>query len=108
VLYRWWNGEQLAGGRIGIVALNLFLILGLVLSPTRLLGAGSVFFESCGTDVFASYRRAGAELSQVIEPGSKVYWEGRLLAIFLYLPDVKIYAPQMNHVHSYFTGGEPD
>ena len=47
-------------------------------------------------------------MSQVIEPGSNIYWEGRLLAIFLYLPDVHIYAPQMNHVHSYFTGGDPD
>jgi len=42
----------------------------------------------------------------VIEPGSKIYWEGRLLAIFLYLPDLKIYPPQMNHVHSYFPGGD--
>ncbi|HEU4745001.1 MAG TPA: hypothetical protein VFS61_07185, partial [Anaerolineales bacterium] len=31
-----------------------------------------------------------------------------LLAIFLYLPDVHIYPPQMNHVHSYFEGGEAD
>lgn len=108
VLYRRWNGEQRTGGRIGILALNLFLIFGLLLSPTRALGAGSDFFECGGTDVFASYRRAGAELSQVIEPGSKIYWEGRLLAIFLYLPDVQIYAPQMNHVHSYFVGGDAD
>ena len=34
--------------------------------------------------------------------------EGRLLAIFLYMPDVKIYPPQMNHVHSYFIGGDSD
>ena len=108
VLYRRWNDEQRMGGKIGIVALNLFLILGLLISPTKALGAGSDFFECGGTDVFASYRRAGAELSQVIEPGSKIYWEGRLLAIFLYLPDVKIYAPQMNHVHSYFVGGDAD
>jgi len=26
----------------------------------------------------------------------------------LYLPDVHIYPPQMNHVHSYFTGGDSD
>jgi hypothetical protein len=102
------NGGSFAGGRIGIIALNLFLILGLLLSPTPVLGAGSDFFDCAGTDVFASYERAGRELSEVIEPGSKIYWEGRLLAIFLYMPDVNIYPPQMNHVHSYFIGGEAD
>ena len=100
--------RRYTGGRIGVLALNMLLILGLLLSPTKALGAGSDFFDCAGEDVFASYRRAGAELSQVIEPGSKIYWEGRLLAIFLYLPDVQIYPPQMNHVHSYFKGGEPD
>ena len=29
-----------------------------------------------------------------------------MTAIFLYLPDVKIYPPQLNHVHSYFIGGD--
>ncbi|MDQ3005163.1 MAG: hypothetical protein M3R47_07240, partial [Chloroflexota bacterium] len=86
----------------------LFLIAGLILSPTKVLGAGSDFFACEGTDVLTSYKEAGQELSAVIEPGSTIYWEGRLLAIFLYLPDVKIYAPQMNHVHSYFLGGDAD
>jgi hypothetical protein len=107
-IHRRLNGGQAAGGRIGLVALNLFLIVGLLLSPTKVLGAGNDFFSCEGTDVFASYREAGAELSQVIEPGSKVYWEGRLTAIFLYLPQVEIYAPQLNHVHSYFIGGDHD
>ena len=100
--------RQFTSGRLGVLALNLLLILGLLLSPTKVLGAGSDFFACEGTDVFASYERAGAELSRMIEPGSKIYWEGRLLTIFLYLPDVVIYPPQMNHVHSYFTGGNPD
>lgn len=108
VIHRYLNGTQPAGGKIGFVALNLFLIVGLLLSPTKALGAGNDFFDCDGTDVFESYRRAGTELSKVIEPGSKVYWEGRLTAIFLYLPEVQIYAPQLNHVHSYFIGGDAD
>ena len=100
--------SRLAEGRMGILALTLFLILGLILSPTRVLGAGNDFFDCEGTDVLASYKKAGAALSQVIPPGSKIYWEGRLPAIFLYLPDVKVYPPQLNHVHSYFKGGESD
>ena len=104
----WLLRRRFTGGRIGLLALNLFLILGLILSPTKALGAGSDFFDCGGEDVFASYRRAGDRLSRIIEPGSKIYWEGRLLAIFLYMPDVEIYPPQMNHVHSYFVGGDAD
>ena len=108
LVYRRFNGGPDAGRRIGNVALSLFLVAGLLLSPTKVLGAGSDFFACDGTDVLTSYEEAGRELSAVIEPGSTIYWEGRLLAIFLYLPDVKIYAPQMNHVHSYFVGGDAD
>jgi hypothetical protein len=108
LIYRRLNGGRDAGRRIGNVALSLFLIAGLILSPTKVLGAGSDFFACDGTDVLTSYEEAGLELSAVIEPGSTIYWEGRLLAIFLYMPDVKIYAPQMNHVHSYLVGGDAD
>jgi hypothetical protein len=107
-LFRRWNRDSFAGGRLGLLALNLILILGLILSPTRVLGAGNDFFDCGDSDVFASYRRAGAELSQVIEPGSRIYWEGRLTAIFLYMPEVQVYTPQLNHVHSYFVGGDAD
>ncbi len=108
LVYRRYKHGQLAGGRTGILALNLFLILGLILSPTRVLGLGNDFFDCGGTNVFASYQKAGAALSQVIEPGSKIYWEGRIPAIFLYMPNVNVYPPQLNHVHSYFVGGGSD
>ena len=106
VIRRQFNGGQLAGGRTGLLVLNSFLTLGLILSPTTILGKGNDFFDCAGTDVFQSYQEAGAELSKVIQPGSKVYWEGRLPAIFLYMPDVQIYPPQLNHVHSYHVGGD--
>jgi len=100
--------EQIRGGKTALFAINGFLIAGLVLSPTKALGWGNPFFDCEGQDVFASYERAGRALSEVIEPGSKIYWEGRIPAIFLYLPDVKVYPPQLNHVHSYKVGGDPD
>jgi len=108
LVYRRFYRGPASGGKIGILALNLFLIAGLILSPTGVLGLGNDFFDCGGTNVLASYQKAGAALSQVIEPGSKIYWEGRIPAIFLYMPYVKLYAPQLNHVHSYFIGGESD
>ena len=78
LLYRRFNGEQLRVERAGLLVLNSFLILGLILSPTKVLGKGNDFFDCGGTDVLASYREAGADLRKVIAPGSKVYWEGRI------------------------------
>lgn len=92
--------------RVGMIGLNALLILGLLLSPTRVLGKGNDFFDCDGSNVLASYARAGEYLRSVIPPGSQVYWDGRIDAIFLYLPDVNVYPPQLNHLHSYFVGGD--
>ncbi len=108
VVYVRLRKEQGSGGKTGLVAVNAFLIMGLILSPTKILGSGNDFFYCDETDVFASYERAGRDLGEVIEPGSKIYWEGRIPAIFLYLPDVQVYGPQLNQVHYYVNGGDAD
>jgi len=100
--------KQGSGGKTGLIAVNAFLIVGLILSPTKILGNGNDFFYCDNTDVFASYERAGRDLSEVIEPGSRIYWEGRIPAIFLYLPDVQVYGPQLNQVHYYVNGGDAE
>jgi hypothetical protein len=105
---RFYADRQAWAHRVGIIGLNLLLILGLILSPTKVLGKGNDFFDCDGSNVLASYERAGEHLRNLIPPGSQVYWDGRIDAIFLYLPDVKIYPPQLNHSHSYFVGGDTD
>jgi hypothetical protein len=94
--------------KVGILGLHALLILGLILSPTKALGQGNDFFDCGDNNVLASYERAGEYLRSVIPPGSQVYWDGRMDSIFLYLPEVKVYPPQLNHNHSYFTGGDSD
>jgi hypothetical protein len=93
---------------VGLIAINTLLIAGLILSPTKVLGKGNDFFDCDGSNVLAAYARAGEYLRSVIPPGSQVYWDGRINAIFLYLPDVKIYPAQLNHSHSYCGGGNAD
>jgi 4-amino-4-deoxy-L-arabinose transferase-like glycosyltransferase len=100
--------KQTDGGKIGLVAIHALLVAGFVLSPTKILGSGNDFFNCDGTDVFASYEKAGSELRAILEPGSKIYWEGRIPAIFLYLPGVQVYGPQLNHLHYYSRGGDAD
>jgi hypothetical protein len=94
--------------RVGVIGLNGLLILGVILSPTKVLGKGNDFFDCDGSNVLASYERAGEYLRSIIPPGSQVYWDGRINAIFLYLPEVKIYPAQLNHNHSFFVGGNAD
>jgi hypothetical protein len=86
-------------------AIVLFMCIGLVLSPTKLLGLGNNFFD-CKGDVIKAYEDAGASMMKQIPQGSSVFWEGRSSAIFLYLPGIIIYPPQLNHIHSYFQGGD--
>jgi len=87
---------------------TLLFILGLVLTPTTALGKGDDFFACGNYDVLESYQEAGGYLRSIVPPGSKVYWDGRIVAIFLYLPGVEVYPPQLNHTHSLFTGGDSD
>jgi hypothetical protein len=107
----WWSRRYFANRsdwpqRVGIIALNSLLVIGLILSPTKILGKGNDFFNCGDNDVFASYENQGAHLRELIPAGSKVYWDGRIAALFLYLPDVEIYPPQLNHVHNFSYGGD--
>jgi hypothetical protein len=105
---RFYIDHRVWARKVGVIGLNALLILGLILSPTKVLGKGNDFFECDGSNVLVSYERAGEYLRSIIPPGSQVYWDGRINAIFLYLPDVKVYPPQLNHLHSYFVGGDTD
>jgi hypothetical protein len=100
--------RRAAASRLAFTGLNLFLAAGLILSPTIILGKGNDFFDCGDTDVLASYQEAGDYLHSLIPAGSKIYWDGRLPAIFLYMPGVVVYPPQLNHVHGFFTGGDAD
>jgi hypothetical protein len=105
-----WNKIPFSrnGRQIGIIAINILLVAGLILSPTPVLGQGNNFF-SCGNyNVLESYQAVGEQLREVIPPGAKIYWSGRIPAIFLYLPDVVVYPPQLNNIHNYRQGGDPD
>lgn len=105
-----WLLARLKPGRkknFGFLAVSFLLIFGFILTPTKILGKGNDFFNCEGYDVIARYEKEGEYLRNIIPAGSTVYWSGRLDAVFLYLPDVIIYPPQLNHVHSLREGGDP-
>ena len=89
----------------------LFLVcflLGIVLSPTFILAANGSIETNADMDIPAWYENIGEELAQTIPEGSLVYWEGYTPIPFLYLPDVKLFPPQLNMYFPYQIGGDPD
>jgi hypothetical protein len=89
-------------------ALLLFLVSGIVFTPTLPLGGGKNAFD-CGGNTIASYQAAGEHLAKVIPPGSHVYWMGEESAVpLLYVPGIHIYPPQLNGDYSFYLNGDSD
>ncbi len=103
-LWAWRRGRE----RFAPSLLLLLALTGAVFSPTRVLGSGNDFFACAGHDVPAAYREAAASLDALLPDGTRVAWVGRLPALFLYLPGVEVYPPQLNHYHSFRVGAEDD
>jgi hypothetical protein len=91
----------------GALALVICYFTGVVLTPSLIFG--NAYERDCGGDVVASYEAAAPILRASVPPGSLVFWEGGLVTIpLLYLPDIKIFGPQLNDGYSFRTGGDSD
>lgn len=93
----------------GFILICAFLLLGVLLSPTGLLGGGKLPSD-CGWDVIASHEAVGSHLRQLIPVGAKVYWMNDVspLPLLYLLPENSIYPPQLNHWYTYLEGGDPE
>ena len=88
------------------ILINTFLVTGFVLAP--LANARGSQFE-CKQDLIAANEQIGAHLARVIPPNSLVYWDGGLsLAPMVYVPNVRIFPPQINGGYTYRTGGDTE
>ncbi|MHC1783121.1 MAG: hypothetical protein AB9891_10275 [Anaerolineaceae bacterium] len=92
---------------LGALALLICFAAGALLTPSAIFG--NVTEKDCGGDVVASYEAAAPVLRVAVPPGSLVFWEGGLATIpLLYLPDIKIFGPQLNDGYAFRTGGDSD
>ena len=110
ILFGWLIKIINKSGNAGIVknAMGIYIALGLILTPTAVM-SGKNYQDLCGWDVITSYETVGEHLRQYIEPGSLVYWENDLAPTpLLYIPDVEIFPPQLNHWYNYYIGGDPE
>jgi hypothetical protein len=85
---------------------NTFLIFGIVFSPLFNFGGSTI---DCPEDLIFDNEQLGRHLDHVIPSNSLVYWEGGLsFTPLVYVPDIRIFPPQINNGYTYRTGGDPD
>lgn len=86
---------------------NSFLIAGFLLSPILHLGESRP--DCAGTDIIRDHEELGAYLASVIPPDSLVYWDGgNAFTPMIYVPQARIFPPQINDGYTYHIGGDPD
>lgn len=89
-----------------LIAVNSYLIGGLLLSPILHLGESSL---DCKRDMILAHEQLGAYLSTVIPPNSLVYWDGgNAFTPMVYAPQARIFPPQINDGYTYRFGGDAD
>ncbi len=89
-------------------SLQVFLAVGILLSPT-LVFAGGRLPTLCRDDVITAHEAVGASLAQQVPANSLVYWENDISPLpLLYIPGVRVFAPQVNHWYTYLFSGDPD
>jgi 4-amino-4-deoxy-L-arabinose transferase-like glycosyltransferase len=103
-----WRRKKDAQTRPGfpLILLNSYLGIGLILSPVLHLGESRI---DCKQDIILAHEQLGAYLVEVIPPDSLVYWDGgTAFTPMVYVPDVRIFPPQINSGYTYRIGGDAD
>jgi hypothetical protein len=88
------------------VLINSFLVLGFVLAP--IVNARGSRIE-CEQDLLTANEQLGTYLANIIPSNSLVYWDGGLsFTPMIYVPQVRIFPPQINSGYTFWNGGEAD
>ncbi|MCB9111307.1 MAG: glycosyltransferase family 39 protein [Anaerolineales bacterium] len=92
--------------RFTLVLVNSFLITGFILSPLLHIGESR---RDCNTDIIRDHENLGAYLASIIPLGSLVYWDGgNAYTPMIYVPQARIFPPQINDGYTFHIGGDPD
>lgn len=100
-----WKRAQKPNFTLTLV--NSFLVTGFILSPILHLGESRL---DCGdTDIIRDHEELGAYLASIIPAGSLVYWDGgNAYTPMIYVPEARIFPPQINDGYTFHIGGDPD
>ena len=105
VISRRMKGAKTRPG-FAYILLNVFLAMGLLLSPVLQTGGSRA---DCEQDILSANEKLGAYLASVIPADSLVYWDGGLSFVpMVYIPNVRFFPPQINDGYTYRVGGDSD
>ncbi len=86
--------------------INSYLILGFMLAPLINIGESRV---DCNENLIVANEQLGSYLAKIIPPNSLVYWDGGLsFTPMTYVPNARIFPPQINSAYTYRIGGDAD
>jgi hypothetical protein len=92
----------------GAISVIVFLLGGVLLSPTISLGGGFTQWD-CSGNVIKTYEQAGKELAGVLSPGDLVYWDGgNAVAVLLYTPGIHLQPQELDWQWNYFLNGDSE
>ncbi len=105
-IFHWSRRREMPHTTFGLIGLVVFVLAGMLLSPTTALGAGYDNYD-CGGNVIASYERTGAHLAEWIPAGQRIYWQGSLSsAPLLYLERPILLPGQINQRYTLRLSGD--
>jgi Dolichyl-phosphate-mannose-protein mannosyltransferase len=85
-----------------------FLFAGGLFTPTVFLGGGFQDWK-CNGSTIKAFEESGRYLAEVIPPGSQVFWGGgNAAAVLLYVPEIRIFPPQLDNPYNYYQNGNSD
>jgi hypothetical protein len=91
----------------GMRALIILVILGLILTPTKLLGDGYHNYD-CRGNVIASMEAVGAHLKKYIPANALINYKGPDSPVpLLYIPGARIFPAQLTGAYEWREGGDP-
>jgi len=84
----------------------VFLLAGMLLSPSIALGGGFTQWD-CNMNVIKAYEQTGHFLASNIPANDLVYWDGgNAAALLLYAPNIRIIPQELDDQWNYFLGGD--
>lgn len=119
ILLGFWFGYKrlLQAGRLRLPDVHFsyvlisFFVISVLLSPTKLLGGGFVYYD-CKPGAIGHYEGAVLAASPYVNQGDQVFYVGKdTQAVLLGLIEkkaIQIYPQQLNAIHSFRIGGDTD
>jgi hypothetical protein len=114
IIYKYINSRKrtsVDSNPIIPTTLVVFLIIGILCSPTGILGGGRKIYD-CHRGVITTYEDAIDLLTNFVEQGDSVYWIGSdtqpILLGLIEKKNIELFPPQLNSQYSFWIGGDPD